>query len=158
MTILHPRLTADELAAAVAAVEAQVAAQGGEMISTDVWGRRRLAYPINGSMDGNYVLMTLRLPAPGASPLEAWLIISEPVLRHLLIRGIIPYQGRGRDDDRDRDRDRDDRDDRRDDRDDHADRDRDDRDHVAPVAVLDRADAPEEEPAAAATEDERSGE
>jgi len=163
MTILHPRLTADETAAAIASIEAQITAQGGEMLSTDVWGRRRMAYPINGNMDGTYVLMTLKMPPAGASPLESWLIITDPVLRHLLIRGIIPYQGRSeRDDDRDRDRDRDDRDDRdgrddrgdRDDRDDRRDRDeRDDRGDVAPAAVLDSADAPEEVAEAAAAEE-----
>jgi len=123
MVILHPRLTADETAAALASIEAQIVAQSGELLSTDVWGRRRLAYPINGSMDGTYVLFTLKMPAPGASPLEAWLVITDPVIRHLLIRGIIPYQGRSQDDDRDRDRDDRDDDDRDDDR---RDRDRDD--------------------------------
>ncbi|MGE3857420.1 MAG: 30S ribosomal protein S6 [Dehalococcoidia bacterium] len=147
MTILHPRLSADETAAAIASIEAQIAAHGGEMLSTDVWGRRRMAYPINGNMDGTYVLMTLKMPPTGASPLEAWLLITDPVLRHLLIRGIIPYQGRDRDDDRDRDRDRDERDDR-DDRDE-----RDERDNAAPVAVLDSADAPEEVAEAAAAEE-----
>lgn len=145
MTILHPRLSADETAAAIASIEAQITAQGGEMLSTDVWGRRRMAYPIDGNMDGTYVLMTLKMPAAGASPLEAWLIITDPVLRHLLIRGIIPYQGRDRDDDRDRDRDRDDRDDR-DERDD-------DRGSLAPAAVLDSADAPEEVADAATAEE-----
>ena len=125
MTILHSRLTADEAAAAVELVGSQIAAHGGEVLSTDVWGRRRLAYPIAGAMEGTYVLHTLNLPPEGTAPLEAWLGVSEQVIRHLLIRGIIPYTGRAQDDrDRDRDRDRDDRDDR--DRDD--DRDGDDRD------------------------------
>ncbi len=166
MVILHPRLTADETTAALASIEAQLTAVGGELLSTDVWGRRRLAYPINGSMDGTYVLFTLKMPPAGASPLEAWLVITDPVIRHLLIRGIIPYQGRGNDrddrderDDRDDDRDdrRDDRDDRRDDRDDDR-RERDDRDErEAPAAVLDtpapEATAPEGDvPAASADE------
>ncbi|RLT34606.1 MAG: 30S ribosomal protein S6, partial [Chloroflexi bacterium] len=81
MTILHPRLTADETTAAIASVEAQITVQSGEMLSTDVWGRRRLAYPIDGSMDGTYVLMTFKMPPAGASPLEAWLIITDPVIR-----------------------------------------------------------------------------
>ena len=123
MVILHPRLTADETATALASIEAQITGQAGELLTTDVWGRRRLAYPINGSMDGTYVLFTLKMPAAGASPLEAWLVITDPVIRHLLIRGIIPYQGRDRNyDDRDRDRDRDDRDDRDDGRDHRDDR------------------------------------
>lgn len=105
VSILHPRLNADETAAAIATVESQIAAHGGEMLSTDVWGRRRLAYPIKHLLEGTYVLMTFRLPAEGAAPLEAWLRISEQVIRHLLVRGIIPMQTHDRDRDRDRDRD-----------------------------------------------------
>ena len=126
MVILHPRMTADETAAAVELVGSQIAAHGGEVLATDVWGRRRLAYPIGGSMEGTYVLYTLNLPPSSTAALEAWMGVSEPVIRHLLIRGIIPYTGRAHDD-RDRDRDRDERDDRdRDDRDrDFGDDDRD---------------------------------
>lgn len=117
MTVFHPRLNADETSAAVASLEEQVAAHGGEMIGTDNWGRRRLAYPIDGVVDGTYVLLTFRMPAEGTAPLERWIRLSEMTLRHLLIRGIIPFEGdRSGRDDRDRDdRDRDDRD--RDDRD-----------------------------------------
>lgn len=118
MTVFHPRLGADETTAAVTGVEQAIVAQGGELLSTDAWGRRRLAYPIKGVNDGTYVLMTFKMPATGTAPLERGLRISEAVLRHLLIRGIIPFDA-GRDD-RDRDV--------RDDRDDRDDRDRDDRD------------------------------
>lgn len=122
MTVFHPRMNADETTAAVTSLEEQIVANGGELLSTDNWGRRRLAYPIDGAVDGTYVLMTFKMPAEGAAPLERWIRLSESTLRHLLIRGIIPFEGdrHGRDD----------RDDRygRDDRDDRDDRDRDDRD------------------------------
>ena len=105
MTILHARLSADETAATVQVIEARIAEHGGELLSTDVWGRRRLAYPIGGSMEGTYVLSTLRLPAASAAPLESWLGLSESVIRHLLIRGIIPYAGHDRERERDAERD-----------------------------------------------------
>lgn len=125
VSIIHPRLNADETAAAIANIESQIVANGGEMLSTDVWGRRRLAYPINHLLEGTYVLMTFRLPPQGAPVVEALLRISEQVIRHLLVRGIIPFQGHDRRD-RDRDeRDREDRDDRGRDRDERDDRDRD---------------------------------
>lgn len=132
MTVFHPRLNADETAAAVSGVEQAIVTQGGEMLSTDVWGRRRLAYPIKGVNDGTYVLMTFKMPPTGTVVLERGLRISEDVLRHLLIRGIIPFEG-GRDG---RDRDRDDRDDR-----DRDDRDRDERDD----SEYEDADSPDED-------------
>lgn len=111
MTVFHPRLNVDETSAAVASLEEQIVANGGEVLSTDDWGRRRLAYPIDGVLDGTYVVLTFKMPPTSTATLERWIRLSELTLRHLLIRGIIPFQGDrfGRDDRRD---DRDDRDDR----------------------------------------------
>ncbi|MGE3962436.1 MAG: 30S ribosomal protein S6 [Dehalococcoidia bacterium] len=148
MTVFHPRLSADETTAAIASLEEQIAANGGEMLSTDNWGRRRLAYPIDGVVDGTYVLMTFKMPPAGAVPLERWIRISESTLRHLLIRGIIPFEG-GRDD---RDRDRDDRDrDDRDDRDEDDDTGSDEPRAAAPAPAVEAADTSSEENAAEAS-------
>ena len=69
MTVFHPRLNVEDTATAVADLEAQITANGGELLSTDDWGRRRLAYPIDGVLDGTYVLMTMKLPpTAGALP------------------------------------------------------------------------------------------
>ena len=149
VSVIHPRLNADETTAAIANIQSQIEANGGEMLSTDVWGRRRLAYPINHLLEGTYVLMTFKLPPQSAPIVEALLRISEQVIRHLLVRGIIPFQGHDRRDRDDRDRDRDDRD--RDDRDDRG-RDRDERDDRdrdrGPVASA----APDAEPEMAEAE------
>jgi small subunit ribosomal protein S6 len=98
MLILHPRLNADEANAMVETVQGRITGAGGEMISTDVWGRRRLAYPIQHVLEGTYVLMTFQLEPARTRTIESWLGISESVLRHLLIRGIIPYEGPSRSD------------------------------------------------------------
>jgi len=93
MYILHPRLTADETEAAVERISGFITGAGGEIVSVDRWGRRRLAYPIDRNLEGYYVLTTYN-SAPSLGPaLEAQLNLAEDVLRHLLIRGIIPYEG-----------------------------------------------------------------
>lgn len=97
MYVLHPRLTAEEIEAAVARISALVTDPGGEIISVDQWGRRRLAYPIDRNLEGYYVLSTFKAPGTVAGPIEAQLNLSEDVLRHLLIRGIIPYEEPPRD-------------------------------------------------------------
>lgn len=97
MYVLHPRLTAEEIEAAVERISALVTGPGGEIISVDQWGRRRLAYPIDRNLEGYYVLSTFKAPGTVAGPLEAQLNLSEDVLRHLLIRGIIPYEEPPRD-------------------------------------------------------------
>jgi small subunit ribosomal protein S6 len=102
MYILHPRLTADEVAAAIERVGGRATSAGGEVLSVDNWGKRRLAYPIKHHFEGTYVLTTLRLPAEATTAFEGALRISEDVIRHLLVRGIIPFEGSSMQDERGR--------------------------------------------------------
>ena len=110
--IVSPRVPADEVNNAVERVSTLIRNAGGEVLTVENWGRRRLAYPIRQYFEGSYVLTTLNMPPAGAAGLEAALVISEEVIRHLLISGIVPRTSGGRSrDDRDRDdRARDDRD------------------------------------------------
>jgi len=94
--IVSPRVPADDVANAIERVNALVTGQGGEVLSVDNWGRRRLAYPIRQYFEGTYVLMTLKMPPTGAVAIEAGLRLSEEVIRHLLISGIIPRTSGGR--------------------------------------------------------------
>lgn len=94
--ILSPRVPADDVVNAIERVSAIVTAQGGEVLSTDNWGRRRLAYPIRQYFEGTYVLITLKMPPAGAVALEAGLRLAEEVIRHLLIAGIVPRTSGGR--------------------------------------------------------------
>ena len=91
--ILHPRLTEDAVQQNVERVSGLITSNGGEVLTVDNWGRRRLAYPINHEMDGIYVLTTFKSPPAGTRPVEQQMLISEDIIRHLLIRGIIPYEG-----------------------------------------------------------------
>lgn len=93
MYILHPRLTSDEIEQAVERITGLITGAGGEIVSVDQWGRRRLAYPIDRNLEGYYVLTTYNAEPSTGGPLEAQLNLSADVLRHLLIRGIIPYEG-----------------------------------------------------------------
>jgi small subunit ribosomal protein S6 len=50
------------------------------------WGRRKLAYPINRHLEGNYVVTQIRLDPARAHELESGFAISDDIIRHLLIR------------------------------------------------------------------------
>jgi len=60
--------------------------KGGTVSSVERWGKRKLAYPIDHFIEGNYVLSKFRLKPALGRELKANLQISEEVLRHLLIR------------------------------------------------------------------------
>lgn len=63
-----------------------VEARGGKVLKVDHWGRRRMAYPINKAIDGDYVVSRVELDPTSISPLEAVLRIDERVYRHLVVR------------------------------------------------------------------------
>lgn len=75
----------DALQAQVETVSGRVSQLGGEISKVDIWGRRRLAYPIRKFNEGHYVLMNLLLPPESVASLERDLKISESVLRHLVV-------------------------------------------------------------------------
>ena len=91
--IVNGRRPADGVAEIIDWVAGVIGDAGGEVLSVNDWGRRRLAYPINHEFEGYYVFTTLKLSAESTSAVEAALTISEDVIRHLLIRDIVPSDG-----------------------------------------------------------------
>jgi small subunit ribosomal protein S6 len=86
VTIFRPDIADENLGAVTDRLGQWIVAQGGEVTKVDLWGRRRMAYPIRDFRDGNYVLTQLRLEARGTNELERSLKLSEDVLRYLLVR------------------------------------------------------------------------
>jgi small subunit ribosomal protein S6 len=72
--------------ASVQQLTTAVEARGGLVLKVDHWGRRRLAYPINRAVDGDYIVSRVELEPGAVSPLEAALRIDERVFRHLVVR------------------------------------------------------------------------
>ena len=92
--VISPRLSAEDAEGAIGRVGALIEDAGGSISMLDRWGRRRLAYPIRGHYEGSYVLTHLRMPGERAAEFERALHISEDILRHLLVRGVVPgYEG-----------------------------------------------------------------
>lgn len=87
--IVSPRLSAEEGERATASVDGIIRDSGGELLSTDVWGRRRLAYPIKHHSEGIYIYSTFRVEPSATVRIESQIGLSEDVLRHMIIRGIV---------------------------------------------------------------------
>jgi len=63
-----------------------ITGRGGEVGNVNRWGRRKLAYPIQRHMEGNYVVTEFRLDPNQVAGLEASLGLAEEVIRHLVVR------------------------------------------------------------------------
>ena len=62
-----------------------IAANGGEVVKVEEWGKRRLAYPINDLMEGYYVLMTFTALPGVPAELDRQFRINENVMRSLIV-------------------------------------------------------------------------
>jgi small subunit ribosomal protein S6 len=83
--IVHPDLEENAFNEVVERVRSWISEDGGEVVKTDLWGKRKLAYPIRKQAEGQYVLMEARLAPAFGRQLERNLRFLEPVMRFSLI-------------------------------------------------------------------------
>lgn len=86
MYILNAELDEEGIDGAVTRFEDVVKNGGGEIVKTERWGKRRLAYEVNDKIEGYYVLMYIKCPSNTVQELERILKISDDIIRHLLIK------------------------------------------------------------------------
>jgi small subunit ribosomal protein S6 len=60
--------------------------QGGEILKTDIWGRKKLAYELKKHKDGVYVLLIFKAPPQAIVELERFYKISDLVFKFLVIK------------------------------------------------------------------------
>jgi len=58
----------------------------GTVTNTNVWGRRKLAFPIRKQTEGIYTQINFQTAPSASRELEHQLRLEEQVLRHLVIR------------------------------------------------------------------------
>ena len=86
MFILSTQLTDEEKQAGVKLVEATLAKAGAVEIKTEVWGERKLAYPIKKKENGYYVLTLFQMDGTGLTEVEAKLNITESILKYMIVK------------------------------------------------------------------------
>ncbi len=86
MVVLEPGLADDAMEAVFNRVTGAITGKGGEVTHLDRWGKRRLAYEIGGHMEGFYALIKFRGTPEAAIELDRVLRITDPVMRHLIVR------------------------------------------------------------------------
>ena len=84
--ILSPEATESEAAATARRVSALIADGGGSVSHQENWGSKRLAYPIQRFIEGNYFIMRCVMDTRAASELDKTLNAAQDVLRHLIFK------------------------------------------------------------------------
>jgi len=83
--LYHPDLEVD-LTKAEARVKKIIADNGGKVVSTDNWGKRKLAYDIKDNEHAVYVFYTVELPGEAVQKIEITLNITDEVIRFLITK------------------------------------------------------------------------
>lgn len=87
--IIRTLATDQEVNQAIDRVISYIEQDGNSKVSSidrKLFGRRRLAYEINGQREGHYVLMKADIEPTHLNELEIELKLFDPVLRYLLVR------------------------------------------------------------------------
>ena len=84
MFIVDPALEDEKKEETVETVKSIISAEG-EVSKVDVWGMRKLAYPIQKKNEGYYVVMEFNASETLPKELDRRLKISDNVMRHLII-------------------------------------------------------------------------
>ena len=82
--IIHPDLDESAFNDSVEKIRNWIVEQNGIVEKVDIWGRRRLAYPIRKQREGQYALFTSAIPASGIAGLEQNLRFLEPLMRYMI--------------------------------------------------------------------------
>ena len=83
MFIIDPTLEDEKKEATIEAVK-EIIASEGEVGKVDVWGMRKLAYPIQKKTEGYYVVIEFKAQPSLPKELDRRLKISDNVMRHLI--------------------------------------------------------------------------
>lgn len=84
MFIVDPTLDDEMKEKTVEAVK-EIIASEGEVTNVDVWGLRKLAYPIEKKNEGYYVVIEFSAATTLPKELDRRLRISDNVIRHLIV-------------------------------------------------------------------------
>jgi len=82
--LIHPDLEAD-IEKPLEKVRGIITGAGGEIVSEDNWGKKKLAYRINREDFAVYVYFDVKLPATAPLKISNTFNITEEVLRYLLV-------------------------------------------------------------------------
>jgi small subunit ribosomal protein S6 len=86
MYIVHPDADEDSVTGINEQVSSWISDQSGQVVKTEVWGRRKLAYPIKKQLEGTYVVMDVELAGTALAEVERNMTLHEQILRYMVVR------------------------------------------------------------------------
>lgn len=85
MFIVDPDMGSEEIEKECNMVVELIKNHGGEILETDNWGRKRLAYEIGRKREGHYYVLTFNWEPNHITELERHFNLNENILRHIVL-------------------------------------------------------------------------
>ena len=86
MYIMTPETADEDVAKLNESFASVITKGGGEIVKTEIMGRRRLAYPINKKSEGIYVLLEIAGSGQEIAELERRMRVNDAVIRYITVR------------------------------------------------------------------------
>lgn len=84
--ILDPNLDNKAIEGAVERVKDVIIKKGGEILKSENWGRKKIAYEIKKQKNGTYILLIFKAPPFVIVELEGFYKLFDPLLKFLFIK------------------------------------------------------------------------
>ena len=81
-----PSIDEETRAAVMKRIETTIAEGEGTIDNVDNWGKRKLAYEINGLTDGDYTLIDFHADPANVAELDRIRRINDAVARHMIVK------------------------------------------------------------------------
>lgn len=89
MAIFKPNLDAEEIDKVIGKISSIITDFGGEVVSVDKTGRKKLAYDIQNFRDGFFATMILSLPADKVAEFKRQLRLTDSILRTMFMESSV---------------------------------------------------------------------
>jgi len=86
--IAEPEISNDQVDQLINKIKQSVTASNGTVAGEDRWGRRRLAYPIQGHREGFYAVITFTADTSVVNSVEHLFAVTDSVIRHMTTKVI----------------------------------------------------------------------
>ena len=81
-----PNINEESRAAVMKRIETTMASINGVVDAVNDWGKRKLAYEINGLTEGSYTLIDFHATPESIAELDRILRINDAVVRHMIVK------------------------------------------------------------------------
>ncbi|MBI5243564.1 MAG: 30S ribosomal protein S6 [Elusimicrobia bacterium] len=88
VVVVQPKLSDTEVVDFIDKTKKVITKGGGEILSEDRWGRRKLAYPIKHVREGFYFYLKFQAPGALVQKMSAQFRIADDILRSMTVHAI----------------------------------------------------------------------